>query len=89
MTSVFAGQPIKTRPFPSKTRVIWVPGIYIYILYIYIYIFVYIYIYWDATLVTAAHHEVPCLFELIELIDLNLNLQLPPFTGRGNKHPKL
>ena len=31
MTSIFEGQPHKTRPFPSKTRVIWVPGIYIYI----------------------------------------------------------
>ena len=28
MTSVFEGQPPKTRPFPIKTRVIWVPGIY-------------------------------------------------------------
>ena len=24
MTSIFEGQPLKTRPFPSKTRVIWV-----------------------------------------------------------------
>ncbi len=31
MTSIFEGQPPKTRPFPIKTRVIWVPGIYIYI----------------------------------------------------------
>ena len=30
MTSIFEGQPPKTRPFPTKTRVIWVPGIYIY-----------------------------------------------------------
>ena len=28
MTSIFEGQPLKTRPFPSKTRVIWVLGIY-------------------------------------------------------------
>ena len=28
MTSIFEGQPSKTRPFPSKTRVIWVLGIY-------------------------------------------------------------
>ena len=27
MTSIFEGQPPKTRPFPIKTRVIWVPGI--------------------------------------------------------------
>ena len=27
MTSIFAGQPLKTRPFRIKTRVIWVPGI--------------------------------------------------------------
>ena len=27
MTSIFEGQPHKTRPFPFKTRVIWVPGI--------------------------------------------------------------
>ena len=27
MTSVFEGQPPKTRPFPIKTMVIWVPGI--------------------------------------------------------------
>ena len=27
-TSVFEGQPPKTRPFPIKTRVIWVPGRY-------------------------------------------------------------
>ena len=26
MTSIFEGQPPKTRPFPIKTRVIWVPG---------------------------------------------------------------
>ena len=31
MTSIFEGQPPKTRPFPIKTRVIWVPGIYIYV----------------------------------------------------------
>ena len=31
MTSIFKGQPPKTRPFPIKTRVICVPGIYIYI----------------------------------------------------------
>ena len=30
MTSIFEGHPPKTRPFPIKTRVIWVPGIYIY-----------------------------------------------------------
>ena len=27
LTSVFEGQPPKRRPFPIKTRVIWVPGI--------------------------------------------------------------
>ncbi len=27
MTSIFEGQPPKTRPFPIKTRVIWVLGI--------------------------------------------------------------
>ena len=26
LTSIFEGQPSKTRPFPSKTRVIWVQG---------------------------------------------------------------
>ena len=26
LTSIFEGQPLKTRPFPSKTRVIWVLG---------------------------------------------------------------
>ena len=26
MTSIFEGQPPKTRSFPTKTRVIWVPG---------------------------------------------------------------
>ena len=31
LTSIFEGQPSKTRPFPIKTRAIWVPGIYIYI----------------------------------------------------------
>ena len=31
MTSIFEGQPLKTKPFQTKTRVIWVPGIYIYI----------------------------------------------------------
>ena len=30
MTSIFEGKPPKTWPFPTKTRVIWVPGIYIY-----------------------------------------------------------
>ena len=40
MTSIFEGQPPKTRPFSIKTRVIWVPGyIYIYISYIYICMF--------------------------------------------------
>ena len=28
MTSIFEGQPPKTRPFPIKTRVIWVLGSY-------------------------------------------------------------
>ena len=27
LASIFEGQPSKTRPFPIKTRVIWVPGI--------------------------------------------------------------
>ena len=27
-TSIFEGQPPKTRPFPIKTRVIWVLGTY-------------------------------------------------------------
>ena len=31
MTSIFEGQSLKTMPFSTKTRVIWVPGIYIYI----------------------------------------------------------
>ena len=31
MTSIFEGKPHKTRPFPIKTSVSWVPGIYIYI----------------------------------------------------------
>ena len=35
MTSIFEGQPPKTRSFSIKTRVIWVPGMYIYILRIY------------------------------------------------------
>ena len=30
MTSIFEGQPLKTRPFRNKTRVIWVEGIYSY-----------------------------------------------------------
>ena len=29
MTTIFEGQPPKTRPFPFETRAIWVPGIYI------------------------------------------------------------
>ena len=36
VTSIFEGQPIKTRLFPTKTRVIWVLGIYLSI-YIYMY----------------------------------------------------
>ena len=28
MTSIFEGQPLKTRPFRTKRKVIWVPGIY-------------------------------------------------------------
>ena len=28
LTSIFEGQPLKARPFPTKTRVIWVPGMY-------------------------------------------------------------
>ena len=31
LTSIFEGQSPKTRPFPMKTMVIWVPGRYIYI----------------------------------------------------------
>ena len=34
MTSIFEGQTLKTRPFPSKTRVISVLGIHIYNIYI-------------------------------------------------------
>ena len=47
MTSIFEGQPPKTRPFPIKTRVIWVPGIYNNIICIKTWVFftVYIYIY--------------------------------------------
>ena len=41
MTSIFEGQPSKTLPFPIKTVVIWVPGMYIYI-YMYVYIYKYI-----------------------------------------------
>ena len=26
MTSIFEGQPLKTRPFPTRRMVIWVPG---------------------------------------------------------------
>ena len=28
LTSIFEGQPLKARPFPTKTRVIWVLGMY-------------------------------------------------------------
>ncbi len=28
MTSIFEGHPLKTKPFPGKTRVLWVPGMY-------------------------------------------------------------
>ena len=31
MTSIFEAKPLKTRPFATKSRAIWVPGIYIYI----------------------------------------------------------
>ena len=34
LTSIFEGQPSKTRPFPFKTRVSWVPGIYTWILWL-------------------------------------------------------
>ena len=40
MTSIFDGQPLKTRPFRTKRRVIWVPGIYLLIYYIHVYGFV-------------------------------------------------
>ena len=36
MSSIFEGQPHIIRPFPFKTRVLWVPGVYIYIYPIYI-----------------------------------------------------
>ena len=36
MTSIFEGQPSKRRPFPIKTRLIWLPG------YIYIYVYTHI-----------------------------------------------
>ena len=32
LTSIFEGQPLKTRPFPSKTRVIWVLATYIWLI---------------------------------------------------------
>ena len=32
--SIFEGQPLKTMPFPNKTRVIWVLGIYCLVKYI-------------------------------------------------------
>ena len=32
LSSILVVEPFKRRPFPNKTRVIWVPGIYIYIL---------------------------------------------------------
>ena len=31
MTPIFEGQPPKTRPFPIKTGVIWVPGMHIHL----------------------------------------------------------
>ena len=34
-TSIFEGQPSKTRPFSIKTGVIWVLGIYIYLICVY------------------------------------------------------
>ena len=44
MSFVLGVEPFKRRPFPIKTRVIWVPDIYIYnYIYIYIYIFLVIY----------------------------------------------
>ena len=39
MTSIFEGKPHKTRPFPIKTSVSWVPGTYCIHIYIYIQIF--------------------------------------------------
>ena len=33
MTSIFEGQPPKTSPFPTKTRVIWVPGIHLCLIF--------------------------------------------------------
>ena len=37
LSSILGFEPSKRRPFPIKTGVIWVPGVYIYI-YVYIYI---------------------------------------------------
>ena len=31
LSSILVVEPFKRRPFPNKTRVIWVPGVYIYI----------------------------------------------------------
>ena len=31
MTPIFEGQPLKTRPFRTKRRVIWVPGVHTYL----------------------------------------------------------
>ena len=45
MTSIFEGQPPKTRPFPIKTRVIWVLGMSIYI-YLYIFCIYYTFLWW-------------------------------------------
>ena len=40
MTSIFEDQPLKTRPFPIKTRIIWFLGIYIYIVRYMIYLLI-------------------------------------------------
>ena len=45
MTSILEGQPLKTRPFPTKTRVIWVLGIYIYTVHIFWYAYIKTFVY--------------------------------------------
>ena len=43
MTSIFEGQPTKKKPFPSKTRVIWVLGAQYVFIYLFIYLFTYLF----------------------------------------------
>ena len=80
-TSIFEGQPPKTRSFPTKTRVIWVPDIYIYI---------HIFVEWYTHI---SHTSYMCIFNIHTPLTCNTmdtqNCQISGKGGVSSKSPVL